>query len=211
MEKVKLNISGSLVGIEIPSTIAFEGIEEQLKSILIKNHKLLRTLKFYKLIKPNFDIEEILKVKKIIESIIGLKPLEKIKEYKGIKERKIECRFHYGSLRSGEKLESESSIVIIGNLNPGSYVKSKKNIFVYGKAYGTLHAGCQINKYQSSFIYIEGGECLDIRIGETQFIYEHNEINKNLIFEKKAGKIIEKKIDKNQIKELIKRMGLDLM
>ena len=211
MEKIKLNISGSLVGITIPSTIVFEIVEEQLKGILIKNYKLLRTLKFYKLVNSNFNEEQILKLKKIIESIIGLKPLEKIKEYREIKGKKIECKFHYGNLRSGEKLNSESSIVIIGNLNPGSYVKSKKNIFVYGKAYGTLHAGCQINKYQSSFIYIEEGECPKVRIGEIQYVHEDKEMNKNLIFEKKIGKMTVKKIDKNQIKELIKRMGLDLI
>ena len=61
-------------------------------------------------------------------------------------------RFHYGNLRSGEKINSETSVIILGNLNPGSYVKSRKNIFVYGKAHGTLHAGCEINKYQSSVV-----------------------------------------------------------
>ena len=211
MEKIKLNISGNLVGITIPSTIVFEMIEDELKGILIKNYKLLRTLKFYKIVNLNFNDEQILKLKKLIEYTIGLKLLEKVKEYQEIKEKKIECRFHYGNLRSGEKLSSESSVVVIGNLNPGSYVKSKKNIFVYGKAHGTLHAGYQIDKYQSSFIYIEEGESPKIKIGNTQYIHEDKEMDKNLIFEKKIGKMVVKKIDKNQIKELIKRIGLDLI
>jgi septum formation inhibitor MinC len=211
MEKIKLNISGNLVGIKIPSTTVFEIIEGQLKGIVIKNYKLLRTLKFYKIINSNFSESQIFQLEKMIESIVSLKPLEKDEESKRVTEKKVDYRFHYGNLRSGEKINSDTSVIILGNLNPGSYVKSKKNIFVYGKAHGTLHAGCEINKYQSSFVYIEEAEYPKIRIGEVQLMHDDKEVDKNIMFEKKMGKIVIKKVDKNQIKELMKKIGVDLV
>ncbi len=211
MEKIKLNISGNLVGIRIPLTTVFEITEEQLKAIVIKNYKLLRTLKFYKIINSNFSEIQILQLEKMIESIVSLKSFEKADKSNRVTEKKIDYRFHYGNLRSGEKINSETNVIILGNLNPGSYVKSKKNIFVYGKAHGTLHAGCEINKYQSSFVYIEEAEYPKIRIGEVQLMHDDKEVDKNIMFEKKMGEIVIKKVDKNQIKELMKKIGVDLV
>lgn len=211
MEKIKLNISGNLVGIKIPSTTVFEVIEVELKNIVIKNYKLLKTLKFYKIINSNFSESQILQLEKMIESTVSLKPLEKADKSNKVAEKKIDYKFHYGNLRSGEKINSETNVVILGNLNPGSYVQSRKNIFVYGKAHGTLHAGCDMNKHQTSFVYIEEAEFPKIRIGEAQLMYDDKDINKNIMFEKKMGKIAIKKVDKNQIKELMKKIGVDLI
>ena len=211
MEKIKLNISGNVVEIRIPSTTVFEIIKEQLKAIVIKNYKLLRTLKFYKIMNSDFSESQILQLEKMIESIVSLKPLEKADKSNRVTEKKVNCKFHYGNLRSGEKINSETNVVILGNLNPGSYVKSKKNIFVYGKAHGTLHAGCEINKYQSSFVYIEEAEYPKVRIGEVQLMHDDKEVDKNIMFEKKVGKIVTKKVDKNQIKELMEKIGVDLI
>ena len=195
MEKIKLNISGNLVGIKIPLTVVFETIKVELKGVIIKNYKLLKTLQ----------------LEKIIESTINLKSLEKDDKLNKVIERKVDYKFHYGNLRSGEKINSDTNVIILGNLNPGSYVKSRKNIFVYGKAHGTLHAGCEMNKYQSSFVYVEESECPKIRVGEAQLMYDDEELNKNIMFEKKMGKIVLKKVDKNQIKEMMKKIGIDLI
>ena len=46
MEKIKLNISGNLVGIKIPSTVVFEIIEVELKRIVIKNYKFNKIIFF---------------------------------------------------------------------------------------------------------------------------------------------------------------------
>lgn len=211
MEKVKLNISGNLVGIKIPSTVVFKVVEDQLKGVVIKNYKLLKTLKFYKIINSNFSESEILQLEEILESVVNLKSLEKSDEINKVVEKKVEYRLHYGNLRSGEKINSETSVIILGNLNPGSYVKSKKSIFVYGKAHGTLHAGCDIGRYQTSFVYIEEAEFPKVRIGEVQIMYDDKEMEKNLMFQKKLGKITIKNLDKNQIKELIKKLGVNLI
>lgn len=52
-----------------------------------------------------------------------------------------EGRFYRGTLRSGQSLESETSIVVIGDVNPGAQVISKGNIVVLGCCMGYLYAG----------------------------------------------------------------------
>lgn len=41
-------------------------------------------------------------------------------------------RFYKGTLRSGQVLESETSIIILGDVNPGATVVSKGNVVVLG-------------------------------------------------------------------------------
>ena len=57
-----------------------------------------------------------------------------------------ETTFHKGSLRSGQKLEVEGSIVVIGDVNSGAEVIAEDNIVVIGKLRGLAHAGAKGNK-----------------------------------------------------------------
>ena len=57
-----------------------------------------------------------------------------------------ETKFHRGSLRSGKKLETEGSIVIIGDVNSGAEVIASDNIIVLGALRGLAHAGAKGNK-----------------------------------------------------------------
>ena len=57
-----------------------------------------------------------------------------------------ETRFHRGSLRSGQKIETEGSIVIIGDINSGAEVIASDNIIVQGALRGLAHAGAKGNK-----------------------------------------------------------------
>lgn len=64
-------------------------------------------------------------------------------------ERKIsvsETKFHRGSLRSGQKLETEGSLVILGDVNSGAEVVASDNIVVLGALRGLAHAGAKGNK-----------------------------------------------------------------
>ena len=54
--------------------------------------------------------------------------------------------FHKGSLRSGQKIEVEGSIVIIGDVNSGAEVIAADNIAVIGTLRGLAHAGAKGNK-----------------------------------------------------------------
>ena len=57
-----------------------------------------------------------------------------------------ETKFHQGSLRSGQRIEEENSIVIIGDVNAGAEVISADNIVVLGTLRGLAHAGAKGNK-----------------------------------------------------------------
>ena len=57
-----------------------------------------------------------------------------------------ETTFHRGSLRSGQKIESEGSIVILGDVNSGAEVMASENIIVLGALRGLAHAGAKGNK-----------------------------------------------------------------
>lgn len=57
-----------------------------------------------------------------------------------------ETKFHKGSLRSGQKLETEGSIVILGDVNSGAEVIASDNIVVLGTLRGLAHAGAKGNK-----------------------------------------------------------------
>lgn len=52
-----------------------------------------------------------------------------------------EGRFYKGTLKDGQALETEESIVILGDVYPGCAVISAKNIIVLGGLYGEAYAG----------------------------------------------------------------------
>ena len=57
-----------------------------------------------------------------------------------------ETKFYKGSIRSGQRLEFEGSIVIIGDVNDGAEVIAEDNIAVVGSLRGMAHAGAKGNK-----------------------------------------------------------------
>lgn len=57
-----------------------------------------------------------------------------------------ETKYHKGSLRSGQRIEYEGSIVIIGDVNDGAEIIAGDNIAVIGTLRGLAHAGAKGNK-----------------------------------------------------------------
>ncbi len=57
-----------------------------------------------------------------------------------------ETKFHTGSIRSGQRIEFEGSLVIIGDVNSGAEVIAGENIVVLGALRGLAHAGAKGNK-----------------------------------------------------------------
>lgn len=49
--------------------------------------------------------------------------------------------FHKGSLRSGQSIRHDGSIVVLGDVNPGAILAAKGNIIVLGSLKGFVHAG----------------------------------------------------------------------
>ncbi len=53
----------------------------------------------------------------------------------------LEGQFYRGSLRKGQSLETEHSIIILGDVNAGAKVFSKKDVIVLGTLSGEVFAG----------------------------------------------------------------------
>jgi septum site-determining protein MinC len=68
-------------------------------------------------------------------------------------------------LRSGQVLESETSIIVIGDVNPGARIVSKGNIIVLGNLKGTAFAGATGNT--NSFVMALEMSPVQIRIADT--------------------------------------------
>lgn len=51
------------------------------------------------------------------------------------------AQFYKGSLKNGQVLETDASIIILGDVNPGANVISKKDIIIIGGLYGNAYAG----------------------------------------------------------------------
>ncbi len=49
--------------------------------------------------------------------------------------------FHHGTLRSGEHLESEGDVLLLGDVNPGAHISADGDVMIWGKLRGTAHAG----------------------------------------------------------------------
>lgn len=57
-----------------------------------------------------------------------------------------ETKFYRGSLRSGNRIEYEGSVVVLGDVNHGAEVIASDNIVVLGYLRGMAHAGAKGNK-----------------------------------------------------------------
>lgn len=73
-------------------------------------------------------------------------------------------QFYRGTLRSGQVLESESSIVILGDVNPGAKIISGGNVVVLGSVKGTVYAG--LSGDPSAFVVSLDMHPVQIRIGD---------------------------------------------
>ena len=54
--------------------------------------------------------------------------------------------FCKGTLRSGQLFESESSVIVLGDVNPGGKVISKGNVIILGSLRGNVYAGADGNE-----------------------------------------------------------------
>ena len=57
-----------------------------------------------------------------------------------------ETKFHRGSLRSGQRLEYEGTLIVLGDVNDGAEVIAGDNVVVVGNLRGLAHAGAKGNK-----------------------------------------------------------------
>lgn len=74
-------------------------------------------------------------------------------------------QFYKGNLRSGQVLETETSIIIVGDVNQGATVTSKGNIIVLGSLLGNVYAGAGGNG--NAFVLALEMDPVQIRIADT--------------------------------------------
>lgn len=134
----------------------------------------------------NKEIEEI---KKIITDEIDVNVTfdsPKVLGLHGIKkvfEKEVETsetKFYKGSLRSGQKIEFEGSLVILGDLNGGAEAIAGENIIVLGTLRGLAHAGAKGNK--KAIIVANIIDCPQIRIANIVKEIEKEELDQEYKF-----------------------------
>ena len=83
-------------------------------------------------------------------------------------------RFYHGSLNNNQVIETESSIVVLGDVNPGCCVVAAKDIIIIGALYGEAYAGT--NGEDGHYIVALEMSPDKIKIGD--FRYKHKEKNR---------------------------------
>lgn len=152
---ISINLKQGEIIIKIAEQVTYEEMIECLKE------KVTQLSKMYKEEKnPIFVTGKVLTTKEMeeIKDIIkqeidveikfdspkemGLSVIKKVYE----KDTKNSDTLYYrGSLRCGQKIEYEGSIVVIGDVNGGSEVIAGENITVLGTLRGLAHAGAKGN------------------------------------------------------------------
>lgn len=56
-----------------------------------------------------------------------------------------ELLVHRGTLRSGDHLQTEGTVLLLGDVNPGARISAGGHVLVWGRLRGTAHAGCSGN------------------------------------------------------------------
>lgn len=153
---ISINLKKNELIIKIKEDASYEDIIESLKKKLPELKKLYKDdktpIRVSGKILKNKEIDEL---QEIIKNEIDVEiefdtpkalGLASIKKTFDQEIAISETKFHRGSLRSGQKMEVEGSIVIIGDVNSGAEIIASDNIVVLGNLRGLAHAGAKGNK-----------------------------------------------------------------
>lgn len=104
-----------------------------------------------------------------IVCIMDQNPEQEKKFQKTVQETMMEFdastgQFYKGHLRSGQVLEFEQSVIVIGDVNPGASIISKGNIIILGSLRGTAYAGASGKK--NCFIVAMDMQPIQLRIAD---------------------------------------------
>ncbi len=156
MNSVNVSQKKDLVIIKINEDAHYTDIVKDVRKKAFQLKKLYKNEKVpIKVVGKVLKNKEITEIEEIIKEILDVEVdfdmprelgLSNIKRAFAKEISVSEARFHRGSLRSGQKLEEEGSIVILGDVNSGSEVIAAENIVVLGTLRGLAHAGAKGNK-----------------------------------------------------------------
>lgn len=120
-------------------------------------------------------------------------------------------KFYKGTLRSGNSIEFEGNVVVLGDVNPGAMIKAKGNIIVLGYLNGTVYAG-EVEG-SDAFVGAFSLNPIQIRIGQviaknpSTNILDINKVKKTTDFEVaylKDGNIFIEKFNKSTLENMTK-------
>jgi septum site-determining protein MinC len=200
---VTVSLKKDKIAIKIKDTVEQEEIIKSLKKKLPELKKLYKeeripievcgkVLKSVEMEEIQNTIKEKIDVKVEFETpkTLGLHSIKKTFS-KEIQDSKT--KFHKGSLRSGQKIEYEGSLVIIGDVNAGAEVIAEENIVILGNLRGLAHAGAKGN--MQAIIAANEIDCPQIRIANVikdnvNEIQDEENTIKNYAFINEKGEII---------------------
>ena len=117
--------------------------------------------------------------------------------------------FYKGTLRSGQVLESETSVIVLGDVNPGGRIISAGNVIVLGSLRGNVFAGA--NGDEHAFVVALEMSPMQIKIGE--IIARSSDAGTKITKGRNKTKVIEPKIayvyDQNIYIEDLEQNALD--
>lgn len=122
---------------------------------------------------------------------------------------KTACMFYKGTLRSGQVFESDGSVVVLGDVNPGGKVVAKGSVIVLGSLKGNIFAGVDGN--ENAFVVALEMSPMQIKIGE--IIARSSDAGTKITKGRNKTKVIEPKIayvyDQNIYIEDLEQNALD--
>lgn len=150
------------------TAICFEGrrLSEDEEQRIIETIENTTALEIICIIDTDKEREEFFK--RVVEDTIREKekeqqeaqdepPQEEILDNKG--------QFYRGTLRSGQILESDGDVIILGDVNPGAKVVAARNVVILGCLKGTVYAG--MNGVDNAFVVAMSMSPMQIRIGNS--------------------------------------------
>ena len=153
---ILINLKKDKIIMKIKDETTQEEIIEEL------NKKLPELKNLYKEVKTPIEIrgkvlksEEMEEIQEIIKEQIDVDiefetpralGLHSIKKTFNKEIEDSKTKFYRTSVRSGQKIEYEGSIVILGDVNAGAEVVAEENIVILGNLRGLAHAGAKGNK-----------------------------------------------------------------
>lgn len=185
---ITIQLKKDEIWIKIKEEAEEKEIVECLKEKIVDLKKLYKgdttPIKVVGKILKNKDIEEIQKIiKEEIDvevdfespTTLGLHGIKK-GFYQEIKSS--ETMFYKTSLRSGQKIEFEGSIVVLGDINAGAEVIAEENVIVLGEIRGLAHAGAKGNR--QAIIAANKIDCPQIRIADKIKEFEKQETEEEI-------------------------------
>jgi len=169
-----INIRGTSKGIilTLDDEAMFTDIFAELKSFLVKNHLNMKndnapiTVKLgYRYLKESQEIE----LRKLLEDEYELH-IENLSSELTLKSQVIkkyhdtQIKTYSRIVRSGQTIQVEGSLLLIGDVNPGGKVEASGNIFILGELLGIAHAGMKDNNH--AIITASFMNPTQLRIGE---------------------------------------------